>query len=130
MVKKIQKLRCSDNMPQTLENVSDGHGMEISPSMQELQAELKKARAELKIHQDAWAAEADKYAALSAQAGREQHDLQATKAQLAHVLKLIRTAEDTYYEGITTQNTFDMDGWRTLYQKLVRAVQLVFAHRS
>lgn len=115
----------------SVQDVSSGQRtMEINTSMQELQAELRKAKAELKIHQEAWAAEADKYTALSAQAEKEQHDLQATKAQLAHVLQLIRSAEDAHYEALTTEKTFDKNGWRTLYQKLVRAVRPVFAHRN
>jgi capsule polysaccharide export protein KpsE/RkpR len=38
----------------------------------QLQAELKSCQAELKIHKDAWASEADKFAALSAMVDREK----------------------------------------------------------
>jgi hypothetical protein len=108
----------------------EGLHSELQAQLALLQDQLKTARAEAKIHKDAWTSEADKSAALSAQLDREAHDKAALSAKLVHISKLLRAAELAYYEQATTQTNFDADGWREMYQKLVRAVMLLFLHRD
>ena len=98
--------------------------------VEQLQKELKSVQAELKIHKDAWASEADKYASLSAKVDLNSHEQAAVTARLTHVMKLIRAAESAYYEQFTTHDCFDADGWREMYQKLVRAAMPLFMHRE
>ncbi len=92
--------------------------------------ELRRVRAELKIHKDAWTSEAEKYAALSAKFDREAHDKAAVSANLIHIRKLIRNAELAFYEHSISQASFDADGWREMYQKLLAAVMPVFVNRD
>jgi hypothetical protein len=103
---------------------------ELHAHVAKLKEELRSVRAELKIHQDAWVSEADKYAALSAKFDREAHDREAVSAKHGHVCKLIRNAESAFYEQCTTQTSFDADGWREMYQKLLRTVMPLFVHRD
>jgi hypothetical protein len=103
---------------------------QLLAKIKHLEADNKRLLAESKIHQDAWTAEAEKYAALSAMADKEKHEHQVLQAKHGHVMKLIRTAESAYYEGCTTHNVFETNGCWQLYQKVVRAVQPVFVHRG
>ena len=91
---------------------------------------LRACAAELRIHKEAWVSEAEKFAALSAKADRDKSAHVANAAQLYHLKKLVRAAETAFYEHFTEQCTFDADGWRKLYQKMIKAVLPLFSHRD
>ena len=95
-----------------------------------VETRLRACEAELKIHKEAWVSEAETFAALSAQADRDKSVHVATAAQLCHLKKLVRAAETAFYEHFTQQRTFDADGWRELYQQLIKAVLPLFSHRD
>ena len=95
-----------------------------------LETRMRACEAELKIQKEAWVSEAKTFAALSAQADCDKSVHVATAAQLCHLKKLVRAAETAFYEQFTEQRTFDADGWRELYQKMIKAVLPLFSHRD
>lgn len=98
--------------------------------IKQLQADLRSAHAEMKIHKDAWISEAEKSAAISAQLDSEKHEHAAVKSRLNHLTIMIRKTEAAVYEGLTSHGRFDADGWRDMYQHLVRAIMPVFTQRD
>jgi hypothetical protein len=96
----------------------------------QLELQLKQCNAELKIHRDAYISEADKFAVLSKKFDDMKHEHDAVAARLCHVLKMVRAAQAAQMDLVTTQDSFDADGWRIVYQRLVSAIRPMFEHRD
>ncbi len=104
--------------------------MDLPAQVKQLQAQLRSAQCEGKMHKDAWTSAANKYDALSAKIDQERHDQADVSARMAHIIKLIRTAYTANSELWMTQSSFDVDGWRHMYQKLLSVVNPMFEHRE
>ena len=96
--------------------------VDLLTQVKQLQAQLRSARFEGKLHKDAWTSAASKYDALSAKIDKERHDHAIMSAKMAHIIKLIRTAYTANSELWMTQTSFDVDGWRQMYQKLLAVI--------
>ena len=100
--------------------------VDLLAQVRQLQAQLRSAQFEGKMHKDAWTSAASKYDALSAKIDQEMQDQAIMSAKMAHIIKLIRTAYTANSELWMTQSSFDVDGWRQMYQQLLS----VFEHRE
>ena len=106
----------------------DDH-MQLRTDLQASQNACRALHAEAKIHREAWEAEADKSAALSARYDALQAEGIAAQARLAHLVGMLRRAEAAFYDRLTTC-TFGPDAWRELYQHLLVSIQPLFMHRE
>ena len=103
--------------------------MQLRTDLQASQNACRALHAEAKIHREAWEAEADKSAALSARYDALQAEDIAAQARLAHLVGMLRRAEAAFYDRLTTC-TFGPDAWRELYQHLLVSIQPLFMHRE
>ena len=103
--------------------------MKLQADLQASQQACRGFQAEVKIHREAWEAEADKNAALCARHDALQAEHAAAQARLTHLLGMVRRAEACFYDQLTS-SAFGPDGWRELYQQLVLSVKPLFVHRG
>ena len=118
---------CNEDM----RNDKEATLMQLQAKLQASQDACKGEQAEAKIHLEAWQAEAEKAVALSAMYHELQTENAAVKVRLAHLVSMVRHAEGSFYEHLTsTRATFCPDTWRELYQQLVGAVKPLFMHHE
>ena len=103
--------------------------MQLRADLQASQQACRGFQAEVKIHREAWEAEADKNAALCARHDSLQAEHAAAQARLTHLLGMVRRAEACFYDQLTS-SAFGPDAWRELYQQLVLSVRPLFVHRG
>ena len=53
----------------------------------------------------------------------EKHARDAVEHRLEHILKLINSVEDVHWERARTQESFDVDGWRSWCTKIEGALE-------